>query len=447
MPYPQPEIEHAITGQLAPYKNQKLLLACSGGVDSVVLAAILHRQKFDFALAHCNFQLRGAESDEDQNFVLELAAQMGVPVHSRNFSTGQRAQKEGKSIQQMARELRYEYFEELREKEGYPYLVTAHHLDDSLETVLINMSRGTGLRGLTGIRNQEGVLRPMQWLSKDSILRFALQEDLNWREDRSNAIDDYFRNAIRNQVVLHWREAYPNLESGIRRTLQHLGDDQQALDHLLQKELDKHLTTKGKRQDLQCEALYSKPHFTALLHYWLAPLGFPDLSSIAQSLQKQSGQQYQGEGYRLLHHGSTLVLEESPGTTLQEYRITKDQTQVEGSAALRIKWLGPDEVEFSRNTARAFLDGDKLVFPLKLRRWRHGDSFVPLGMQGRKKISDLLIDRKIDRFAKENIWVLESDGEIAWVVGIQPDERFKVRKSTKNIYFVELLERANEHYE
>lgn len=415
-----------------------VLLACSGGVDSVVLAHLLQSLGKNFALVHCNFRLRGDESTRDEELVQTLATTMGVPFYVRRFHTKAYAQQRGISIQMAARDLRYGYFEELMQSGGFHYVCTGHHLDDSLETLLLNFSRGTGLAGLTRIGHRDHILRPLQEVSKTNILAYAQKHKLTWREDGSNAKTDYRRNAIRHFVLTSWREAEKHLDSGARRSFHNLQSEKRALEHFLAEALQENLRVEDKRQILPLEKLRKAPYFEALLHYWLKGYGNFDYASILQ-LQEGAGQQFESREYRLLHHNGALILEPLASGHIAPVTITINTREILQPVFMRfevIQEMRPSSI-FKEGIAQ--LDYDKLQFPLILRAWQAGDAFVPMGMKGKKKLSDFFTDRKTDRWQKERTLVLCSGEDIVWVVGMRIAEPYKITQTTKNIYFVHLF--------
>ncbi len=421
-------------------KGKKILVACSGGLDSVVLSRLLKELQINISLAHCNFSLRRNESDEDEKFVLSLADKLSIPIFNKKFDTKSFSEKNGVSTQMAARELRYQWFDELCKEHSFDYLVTAHHLDDDLETFFINLSRGTGLRGLTGIPSiSEQVVRPLINFPREEILLYAKEKDIPWREDSSNKKTDYLRNKIRLEVIPNLKEADANLLKGFQKTQDNLqeslllvNDYMALIRNLVMYETDDGLVIdSNKLQDL--------PNTKALLFELLSPFGFTAWDDISNILDAQSGKQIFSKEYRLIKNRNSLLLVKKFKTESVEcYYIKKEDNFLDVPILLKIENVEKIS-EYLPNTA--YIDTDKLVFPLKLRKYVKGDYFFPFGMKGKKKLSKFFKDEKLSLVAKEKIWVLLSDKKIVWVVGIRSDNRFKIDNQTKEILKITYLQK------
>ncbi len=420
-------------------KKEKLLVACSGGLDSVVLAYLLKELNYTFALAHCNFQLRGRESDEDEAFVSELAESWGIPFFSETFETNTYKENHKGSIQMIARELRYQLFEELLKDFNYDYVVTGHHADDSAETLLMNLSRGSGIKGLVGIPAVNGnIVRPMLTFSRDTILEFAKTEKLYWREDSSNAKQDYLRNKVRHEVVPILKKTFPNWLQGVGQAQTHLrdseslvGDYVQLVSKLVMKE-----TPEGIAIDLP--ALQGMPNFKALLYELLVPYGFSAWDDIFQLMYSQSGRQVFSQDFRLLKDRNQLLLTKIPSEEKKvEQKIEKNISQID--TPLRMSFIPSDKIG-NLSPSVVYVDADLLEYPLTLKKWESGDVFQPFGMQGKKKLSKFFKDEKLSLASKENTWVLWTGNDIVWIVGLRADDRFKVTPNTKNILKISVAE-------
>ncbi|MCR9226588.1 MAG: tRNA lysidine(34) synthetase TilS [Flavobacteriaceae bacterium] len=412
-------------------EGRKLLLACSGGLDSVVLAHLCDASDLDFALAHCNFKLRDGESDGDEEFVRELASILEVDVFVTHFETNKYADEQHLSMQMAARELRYKWFDDLLKSQGYDYMLTAHHADDSLETFLINLSRGTGVEGLSGIpKVNKNIVRPLLPFSRDEILEFAKLEGMSWREDSSNASTKYLRNKIRHEIVPILKELSPSFLQNFINTQHHLGQTNDLVNNHLN-ELKSRLFQQGDGEvRIQIVELQKLHPLDAYLYGLFHSYGFTEWNDVKDLLIAESGKQVFSKTHRLLKDRHHLILAEILTKNNGTYSIHMDETLNETPIKIRL-----EEVEtFEKQTQNVvFLDKEKLIFPLILRSWEKGDYFYPFGMQGKKKLSKFFKDEKMDLISKERQWLLCSNDKIVWVVGKRADERFKVEDSTEKI--------------
>jgi len=428
--------------------DRRLLLAVSGGLDSVVLAHLTQRAGRDFGIAHANFGLRGEESDGDEAFVQTLADRYGVPFFTKKMETAVFAKTEGLSIQVAARKLRYAWFNELLDAENFDFLATAHHRDDALETLLLNLTRGAGLAGLAAIPQQNGrVVRPLLSFSRETLETYARENALTWREDRSNASDDYPRNFVRHHVVPLLRELNPNLSETAGQSLDQLAAGRRLLEFHVAELRRTAWTLKGDVQRMDLRILRQHPEPLLLLHEFLRPLGFRYHQSAAIWAAKdgQAGKRFFSANYALTLDREALILLPRQPEDNTVFFLEKTTTELSTPHfTLRCNLRERDETPVSTNLSTATLDADLLQFPITLRRWQPGDWFCPMGMGGkRQKVSDLLVNLKIPRPLKSQIWVLESGGEIAWVVGLRVDERFRVREATGRVWEGEKMERLS----
>lgn len=413
--------------------SQPILAAVSGGVDSMVLAALLHETGLPFAIAHCNFQLRGADSKADAAFVEAWAARRNVPFFRKNFNTEAEAEKGGWGIQEAARRLRYDWFETLRKEEKFAAIATAHHADDSAETVLMNLFRGTGIRGLHGILPRQGkIIRPLLFATKKEILAYAAENGVDFRKDASNDSSDYARNALRHEVIPAIEAQYPQALKAIAETATRLAGAEILYEKSAAKLRKKLLEPRGADYYLPLRLWQKTEAADALLYELLHPFGFSGgiIPEIKRLFAAQAGHYLDSATHRLLRHRDFLVLtarnEAAPSADL--YLIEKGAETVlfpDGT-------LHPAAIEAPENLIAlpevALLNAVALEWPLVLRRWKAGDYFYPLGMGGKKKkVARFLIDQKLSIAQKEKVWVLESNKRIAWVVGLRIDERFKVK--------------------
>ena len=416
--------------------NQVFLLAISGGVDSVVLTHLFAEAKIPFSIAHCNFQLRGEESNEDMQSVKNLAASHQVKFHCQFFETKVAQKGSGESTQMIARKLRYDWFNELLSKYNYEKLVTAHHLNDNVETVLLNIARGTGIKGLTGIAPvSDQLLRPLLFATKEEILHYAKEKNLTWREDSSNQSDKYKRNLIRHHAIDIFEQLNPNF-------LHTFSDNIERW-----KSLAEHVAVEVKKLDANfktptgwtIEEVFLKTISNhAILLEWLKEKGFAENQFQELLKAKLSGKQWEAENYVAVYDRGRLMISEKIATKTIEITIEKGQTEVLLPDGKMIISTIPTPQNLAQPNVIALFDTSKLVFPLKLRKWQKGDKFQPFGMKGKKKISDFLIDAKVPIHEKEKVLVLLSGDEICWLVGWRTDERFKVEKASGEIIRIEI---------
>ena len=418
--------------------SKKLLLATSGGIDSMVMLHLFQQLDYQIAIAHCNFQLRGVESFEDQKFIQDYADANAVPVFITQFDTTAFAEDYKLSTQVAARELRYNWFYELLDTEEYDYILTAHHADDNLETFLINLSRGTGLDGLTGIPEQnENVIRPLLAFSQQEIEEYAELNNIQWREDSSNASDKYVRNKIRHHLVPMLKEMNPNFLSSFHKTQSYLQESQNMVDDAAIMVYQQVANQEGENISFDLKKLKKLPNYKSYLYQWLNEFGFTAWNDIYDLVESQSGKYVFSSEYRLLKDRETLIL--SPldfSDEKQEYFIDANQTVV--NVPLNLTFSPVADMAIPSNKT-IFVDSNKLQYPLTLRRWNEGDQFQPFGMNGKsKKISKFFKDEKLSLLEKENTWLLCSENTIVWVVGLRQDERFKIENTTKNILKIQL---------
>ena len=430
------KLDGHIAENLPFLKGKKILIACSGGVDSVVLASLLHKLEYSIGLAHCNFSLRAKESDGDEEFVLDLAKKLVIPVFTETFDTKAYAKEHKFSTQLAARELRYQWFEEVLKDFKFDYLLTAHHADDDLETFLINLSRGTGLRGLTGIPMiNNKVVRPLLCFGRKEIISYAKENNLYWREDSSNSEIDYLRNRIRLETIPKYKEAAPSLLQSFQKTRKHLEDSQSLVEDYMVLISNLVITEFSDGYQIDIQKLQELPNTSALVYELLYPYGFTDFPALLDLLTAQSGKQVFSKSHRLLKDRNLLLLTEKHalGTEKDEnYEIFISENERKIDAPIPLEFKSTKKIGDITNST-VYVDKDKIRFPLHLRKWREGDVFQPLGMTGKKKLSKFFKDEKLSLVVKEKIWVLCSDGEIVWIVNHRMSDRFKVDANTNEI--------------
>ena len=412
----------ATEGLIAP--GQKVLLAVSGGADSMCMASLFLQAGISVGIAHCNFGLRGVESDGDEYFVREWAAQHEVIFYSRYFKTDEYARNNGLSIQMAARELRYNFFEEIRSQHGYDLIATAHHLDDAVETFFINLIRGTGISGIRGIKAKSArLIRPLLFTTRSQIEAFLAEEGLKYRNDQSNEKDDYLRNRLRHKVIPELLHLEPHFAQTMRDNFRRFSQAESLYRRKLQEISRQVVSVQGDRIQLSKKALIHLEDPLLFLFEYLRDYGFnaETCRDVIAGLHGEPGRIFLSPTHRLLSDRTYLLLQASTPLTMDtqsEYRIGEEDRVFNGPVSLDIKWttIGPD---FSPPAAAhiACLDAGRLQFPLILRKWRRGDVFHPLGARGAKKLSDFFTDHKFSLFDKENCWLLVSGDSIVWVLG------------------------------
>lgn len=426
------------------HPGERVLLSVSGGVDSVVMAHLFLRAKVAVGIGHCNYQLRGAASDGDEDFVRDLAEQFGVPAHVAVFDTRAEAERQGWSIQMAARELRYDWLEEMRRAEGYDRIATAHQLDDSVETFFYNFAKGAGLRGLHGIPIRRGaIIRPLLFATKTEIRAYAEGHHLGFREDASNAFDVYARNKIRLQAIPVFRDLNPAFDTTAAANLERLREAEYLYDLALERIRAEVLRLEGERTWIDIDRLLF--HYRAastILFELLRPFGFlsAQIPQILENTGRQPGARFFSETHCLLIDRENLVVE--PRVIDSEEKVYYLAEQIDTvylpDGHVSFRWQEGRPASFSRDPYRVEIDAGLLEFPLRFRRWRPGDFFHPLGMSGqRQKLQDFFTNQKVLRTDKDRIWLLENgDGAICWVVGHRIDERFKITPAT--VRYVEM---------
>ena len=422
------------------YRDEKLLIACSGGLDSVVLLHLLFKMEVECVVAHCNFRLRGQDSDGDEVFVGQLAEKYGFPFCTTAFDTTAYAKEKGISIEMAARDLRYEWFESIRQASMCQYILTAHHAVDVIETILINLARGTGIHGLTGINAKKGqLIRPLLPFSREEIRSYAHENNLEFREDYTNAQTDFVRNKIRHQIIPVLEEINPAILKTMTENVGRFRDIEAIYNNEITSKRVTFIDQEGGRLLILIAELKKLTAPNSHLYELLSPFGFHsrDVANIIESLDAISGKMFYSEKYQLLRDREYLVLTEREEKEAGEYELSKSGLTIEEELKLECRiFERPSDFKFSTDPQIACFDADKLTFPLKLRKWQEGDVFHPIGMKGRKKVSDYFIDNKFSLSDKEDAWLLVSGEDIIWLVGHRMDDRYKITKATRSIYQV-----------
>ena len=433
-------LKNHINSRFSYLEQKKLFLAVSGGLDSMVLLHLFQQLPYEIAVLHCNFQLRGMESFGDQDFIQKYCDQNNIPFFTTQFDTDAFAKDYKLSTQVAARELRYNWFYELLETHQFDYVLTAHHADYNLETFIINLSRGTGLEGLIGIPEEnDKIIRPLLPFSRDEILKYAKENNIEWREDSSNASNKYLRNKIRHDLVPILKEINPDFLKSFQKTQSYLQESNEMVEDASIMIYQQVAKEEGNEIHFDLAQLKRLPNYKSYLYQWLKEFGFLAWKDIYDLTDSQSGKQILSSEYRLLKNRTTLILSPiSDSDSYEEYVIEENSTEV--NFPLKLKLSVVDEITINSNRT-IFVDAEKIRFPLLLRKWKERDSFYPFGMKGKsKKVSKLFKDEKLSLIEKENTWILCSDDQIVWVTGIRQDDRFKITDTSKKILKIEIQE-------
>jgi len=424
-------------------QGEQVLAAVSGGMDSVLMVHLLKAAGYTFAIAHCNFQLRGTEAQADQDFCQALAQQLAVPFHTVNFDTADFAREQKISIQMAARQLRYQWFEQLSQQHQYTAVALAHHQNDTIETILLNLTRGTGIAGLHGILPKNNLwVRPLLFLTRPEIETHIAQNQLAYVEDSSNASTKYARNKLRHEVIPKLKELNPNLEQTFERNLSHFRE----LEMLLQQQLamvkqdlwleqgdEVHLLLSGIRK------LYPQ---RLLLFGLLKDYGFNGTSvdDLISALDKHSGRVFESATHSLLLDRDKLILKlKAPDVPLPVLVNEDDELVNFGNHSFKITYTDGLNHAYG-NANQAIADAGFLIYPLTLRTWQQGDNFVPLGMTTRKKLSDFFINQKVPLHQKMQVPLLvNGNGEVIWIAGYRLSNRYKLTPQTKKVIIFDLL--------
>lgn len=413
--------------------NARIIVALSGGADSVALLRILHTLGYDCEAAHCNFHLRGAESDRDEMFVRKLCKTMRIPLHTIDFATEQYAIEKKISIEMAARELRYQWFAEIKEKTKANVIAVAHHQDDSVETVLLNLIRGTGINGLLGIRPKNGdIVRPLLCISRKEITDYLQNAKQEYMTDSTNLQDEYTRNKIRLNLLPLMQEINPLVKGHIIDTSNYLND----VNRIYNKGIEEGKQRVIEKGDIRIISLLKEPSPEALLFEILYPLGFnaAQTKNILAMLEGQTGKQFiSKDGWRVVKDRELLLIDKKKKQEIPPFCLIKEEKEY------------TKDFIIPREKHIACFDTDKLIGEINLRKWQTGDIFIPFGMKGKKKVSDYLTDRKFSIIQKENQWVLCCGDKIIWIVGERTDNRFRIDEKTKKVTVFKMSEKTTDN--
>ena len=426
--------------KLLPAKQGRILLAVSGGIDSMVMVDLFQRNQISFGIAHCNFQLRGEESDKDEQLVESLAKKLNVSFFKKRFETEVFASKESLSIQMAARALRYEWFTLLCNQHHFDLIATAHHADDNAETMLLNFIRGKGLTAIAGIpKKKEHIIRPLLFSSREHIKNYAIENNLEWREDQSNLSTDYDRNFLRLKVIPLLKELNPSLEKSLLQSSVFLKESAAQIESEYRKWKSGNIIGDGEKTSilnlgqLNQHLLKSNFLFLLLKEFNFAPA---IIRQVVKNLTAIPGTVYLSTTHRLLFDRNTISLlknNEPPQKSIFSIPYGTESFCT-GDATLHFSLTTPSpEIFKNTNPEVTFVNADELIYPLTMRHWEDGDAFCPLGMKQHKKLSDFFIDEKVSNTDKANIWLLTSNDKIVWIAGLRIDDRFKVTPATKTV--------------
>ncbi|MEA1885602.1 MAG: tRNA lysidine(34) synthetase TilS [Bacteroidota bacterium] len=420
-------------------RNDKILLAVSGGIDSVVMLDLFIEGKYNIAVAHCNFQLRGEESDGDERYVEELCRSAGTKMHKKRFTTIEYAAVKGISIQMAARDLRFKWLAEIKKEENYKLVALGHNLNDSIETMLINLARGTGLKGLTGIKPKSGyIIRPILFATREIIREYAEDNNIDYREDSSNIQTKYSRNKIRHNVIPVLEKINPSVLYSISETAEYLESAYIIYAQAIESKSKEIIKYTGKSAAIKISELKKLQPFETWIYELFKKWNFRKLQlvDIIQLIDADTGKQLFSNTHILTKDRDKIIITPLHKDKTEVITVNSAGELMNNDLIERYEIIPCEKLDIRNDPAYAYLDANLIRYPLTIRKWQAGDYFYPLGMKGRKKISNLLIDMKIPLPEKDDIYVLETNGKIAWVIGIRIDERFKVTQSTEEILLI-----------
>ncbi len=425
------------------HKNDRIIVTVSGGIDSIVLFDLLLKLGFDCCIAHCNFHLRDQESDGDEQFVRELSEKNGTPLFVKNFDTAEYSENNKMSIQMAARELRYDWFEELRQEQGFDWIATAHNKNDVIETFLLNLTRGTGIQGLTGIKSKNGrLIRPLLFASREEIKTYALSNNLDWREDSSNTSVKYSRNKIRHNIIPLFEEINPRFVETLADNIRKLRESEEIYISAIREKRHEYIVREAGFSWIPLAELVKLHPIDTWAFELLRDFNFTPgvITDIIRSLDSASGKQFFSSTHRLVKDREKLIIHPIREENLRRFYIENPYCEISEPIRLEMEVVQNSEnFSIPSGNSIACLDLDRLEFPLLLRKWEVGDYFRPLGMSNMKKLSDFFIDIKLSLPEKENTWILQSGSEIAWIVGLRIDNHFKIRPDSKKILKISLI--------
>jgi tRNA(Ile)-lysidine synthase len=440
------EFKKFISDNIIIKPARRILLAVSGGIDSMVMADLFLRAGYEFGIAHCNFSLRGKESDKDEELVRNYAESNKLPFFSIRFDTKVYAKKNRISVQMAARDLRYEWFEEIRSENKYDYISVAHNLNDNIETLIINLTRGTGLTGLTGMRIVSNrIIRPLLFATRQEIKDYCNKNHITYREDKSNAETKYTRNKIRHLVIPVLKEINPSIETTLNETAGRFSGINEIVTEYIEELRGKISEQAEGNIKFNIGLLKAHIHNKTVLYELFKPYGIANvqLNDLLKVIKGKTGGQIFTDSHRIIKNRKEIIIsDEETRKEISFYINTiSDFKKVPG---IEHAWYSDinDKFEILTDPAAACIDSERLLFPLIIRKWKTGDYFYPIGMKQKKKLSDFFIDRKYSILEKENKLILESDGKIVWIIGDRIDNRFKITRLTKKALIIKSTKKA-----
>lgn len=416
--------------------TDRVLLAISGGIDSMVMWKLFEESRYNFAIAHCNFQLRGDDSEADEQLIRQVAEDTGAKLFVSRFETREHAALTGKSIEMAARDLRYNWFEEIRKEHGFNRIATAHHQDDLLETFFINLVRKTGIKGLTGFRPKSGgLIRPMLFTCRLEIEQWAKQHSIRYRTDLTNNELIFQRNFIRHQIIPSMEQLNPAFRRNLSETMSNLRETEDLYFHEVNRQIRKIALQGTEETEISLPGLLRLSFPRQVLFEWMNRFGFnpATIDSVFQSLNKEPGRLFFSKTHRLVIDRNKLIVTGIPESTTEIFYIEREDIEINHPLHLKLGRFNADEYVIPEDPAIASLDDALLEYPLMIRKWHQGVYFQPLGMKGFKKISDFFIDQKLSIPEKENTWIIYSADKVVWIAGHRIDNRYRITGKTSTV--------------
>jgi tRNA(Ile)-lysidine synthase len=438
------EFKQFIEKDLKVSVSNKILLTISGGADSVTMLHLFSLAGYNCGIAHCNFHLRGEDSDLDEELVHRLAKKYCFPYYKIDFDTTKYSSNNGISIEMAARELRYTWFEKIRLENDYQYIATAHHQDDLIETFFLNLTRGTGIRGLTGfVQKRNSIIRPLLFANRLSITNYVSKENLEYREDKSNSDVNIKRNNLRHKILPLLNELNPASGRNILQSIKNLQDAEYLMNNEVLNAKKNIFTKKEELVFISITKLSEYQHIYPYLYELLFEYGFnsDQVLNIKNSIHAEAGKVFLSKSYKLIKDRDTLIIEPIKENQFEPLNIEKYTEQILLPNGKNLNFKQIEDISgfcIPKSTQHATLDFNKLKFPLIIRKWEQGDYFIPFGMKQKKKISDFLIDEKVSLQEKQNVFLLISEEQIVWIIGYRIDNRYKITDESSQILAIEI---------